>query len=153
MALTDIGEKGNETFYDWYNAAINKNMGIGIMYDYLSTTSEDFGKGKTNTTTMISTWNKKLYGDQDKCNEQHKDVWGQIQTEAENGWFVPSRAEWSAFVGELGIITRENYNLRMDYWSSSQYSDSEVFVISFEANIISTATTDSVSRIRLSTTF
>ena len=80
-------------------------------------------------------------------------MWGQIQTEAENGWFVPSRAEWSAFVGELGIITRENYNLRMDYWSSSQYSDSEVFVISFEANIISTATTDSVSRIRLSTTF
>ena len=55
-------------------------------------------------------------------------MWGQIQEEVNNGWFVPSKAEWSAFGGELGI-TRDsssekyygNFDLSSYYWSSTQY--------------------------------
>ena len=122
MALTDIDGKRNGTYYDWYNAAYGK------MSDYAATTSGDFGKGKSNTTTMISKWIAKAYGDQDKC-LSHKDMWGQIQEKVNNGWFVPSRAEWSAFGGELGISKDSssekyygNFGLSGGYWSSSQYS-------------------------------
>ena len=96
MALTDIDGKRNGTFYDWYNAADGK------MSDYAATTLGDFGIGKSNTTTMISKWNATAYGAQNNCS-YHKDMWGQIQEEVKNGWFVPSRAEWAAFGGELGI--------------------------------------------------
>lgn len=61
------------------------------------------------------------YGEQDKCAD-HKDMWGQIQEEVAKGWFVPSKAEWSAFAEELGI-TSSNYpskGLSRCYWSSSQ---------------------------------
>ena len=125
MALTDIDGKRNGTYYDWYNAAYSKGMS-----DYATTTSGDFGKGKSNTTTMISKWNAKAYGDQDQCSSGYKDMWGQIQEKVNNGWFVPSRAEWSAFGGELGISKDSsnekyygNFGLSNDYWSSSQDSD------------------------------
>ena len=118
MALTDIDGKRNGTSYDWYNAA------RGQMSDYATTTSEDFEKGKSNTTTMISKWNAKKYGEQDQCSSGHKDMWGQIQEKVNNGWFVPSRAEWSAFGGELGITLSNygNFGLNYCYWSSSQRS-------------------------------
>ena len=88
--------------YDWYNAA------KGNMNDYASTTSQEFGKGKDNTATMIAKWNNKYYGDQNAC-ESHKDLWSQIQKKADEGWFVPSRQEWAAFAGNLGI-TKSNYS-------------------------------------------
>ena len=109
MALTDIDGKRNGTYYDWYNAAYNTGMS-----DYATTTSEDFGTGKSNTTTMISKWNAKKYGEQDQCSSGHKDMWGQIQEKVNNGWFVPSRAEWSAFGGELGIS--KDYSNEKYYW-------------------------------------
>ena len=124
MALTDIDGKRDGTYYDWYNAAYSKGMS-----DYATTTSGDFGKGKSNTTTMISKWNAKAYGDQDQCSSGYKDMWGQIQEKVNNGWFVPSRAEWSAFGGELGISKDSsnekyygNFGLSYCYWSSSQSS-------------------------------
>lgn len=126
MALTDIDGKRNGTYYDWYNAAYSKGMS-----DYATTTSGDFGKGKSNTTTMISKWNAKAYGDQDQCSSGYKDMWGQIQEKVNNGWFVPSRAEWSAFGGELGISKDSsnekyygNFGLSYCYWSSSRSSAS-----------------------------
>ena len=120
MALTDIDGKRNGTYYDWYNAAYEE------MSDYATTTSGDFEKGKSNTTTMISKWNATAYGAQNNCSD-HKDMWGQIQEKVKNGWFVPSRAEWSAFGGELGISKDSsnekyygNFGLSDGYWSSSQ---------------------------------
>ena len=94
MALKDIGERR----YHWYNEAYNQ------MLDYASTTFIGFGKGKSNTTTMMSLWNSSAYGTKDEDN----DMWGQIQAEVDNGWFVPSTEEWAAFSGELEI-TESNY--------------------------------------------
>ena len=104
MALDDID---GGTHY-WYKSAYSKMT---------MNTSEDFEKGKKNTQTMITQWNSNKYPPQDD-----NDMWGLILTQVNSGWFVPSRAEWSAFAEELGI-TKDNfvtYNLSAWYWSSSQ---------------------------------
>ena len=110
MSLSDIGT----TDYTWYKNA-NGKMNA-------SDTQTEFGKGKSNTTTINGKWlanDAEGYGLQDA-----NDMWGQIQKEISDGWFVPSKAEWSAFAGELGIPTG-NYSsrgLKDNYWSSSQGS-------------------------------
>ena len=111
MALENIDS--NE--YVWYNAAYSNKMD-----DYTSTTSVNFGAGKTNTATMINKWNNKAYGEQN-TNPYYKDMWGKITN---NGWFVLSAKEWAAFGGNLGI-TQANYaslGLSEHYLSSSQFS-------------------------------
>ena len=107
MALSNI----DENTYTWYKNA------YGNINDYSTTTSEDFGKGKDNTTTIMKKWKTNEYGEQTLT-----DLWGRIQTEVEKGWFVPSRAEWSAFANELGIDKfnyNSDYKLKDSYWSSS----------------------------------
>ena len=154
MALTDIDGKRNGTYYDWYNAA------NGQMSDYANTTSGDFGSGKSNTTTMISKWNAKAYGDQDKCSS-HKDMWGQIQEKVNNGWFVPSKAEWSAFGGELGISEDssnekyyKNFGLSTYYWSSSQFDKRTAWLAGFNLGFMTFSSVNSgFTCVRLSATF
>ena len=148
MALTDIDGKINGTYYDWYNAA------YGQMSDYAETTSGDFGKGKSNTTTMITKWNAKAYGDQDKCS-YHKDMWGQIKKEVNNGWFVPSRAEWSAFGGELGITSSNygNFFLSKEYWSSSQDDTNSAWLASFNLGFMIGSNVYIRESVRLSANF
>ena len=149
MALTDIDVKKNVTSYDWYNVADGK------MIDYATATSEDFGKGKSNTTTMISKWNAKAYGDQDQCSSGHKDMWGQIQEKVNNGWFVPSKAEWSAFGGELGIRISSYGNLGLSgyYWSSSQGSADNAWYATFNNGCMYDNRVDDCDYVRLSATF
>ena len=115
MALDDI----DNSVHHWYKSAYGK-MTID--------TSEDFEKGKENTQTMIAQWNSNKYPPQDV-----NDMWGLIQTQANNGWFVPSKAEWSAFAEELGITENNyvNYNLSDWYWSSSQYSANDAWYAYF----------------------
>ena len=153
MALTDIDGKRNGTYYDWYNAA------YGQMSDYATTTSEDFEKGKSNTTTMISKWNATAYGAKNNCSA-HKDMWGQIQEKVNNGWFVPSRAEWLAFGGELGISEDSsnekyygNFGLSNSYWSSSQSSALGAWFASFNLGSMGFITVNSNYYVRLSATF
>ena len=132
MALTDIDGKTNGTYYDWYHAASDKGIS-----DWSTITSTEFGTGKTNTATMIAKWKAKAYGAQD-TDSDHKDMWGQIQEQASKpapvskGWFVPSKEEWAAFVGELGISSNESnekyygkLGLSSSYWSSSLYSSNK----------------------------
>ena len=135
------------TEYTWYNAA------YGNMLDFSSTggterkgspTSRGFMKGKTNTETMITKWNAGSnggYGDQD-TGGKYKDVWGQIQTKVDDGWFVPSFEEWSAFgfafsQGKIkaGITSMGNYRtygLGYGCWSSSQVDRSNAWLAVFE---------------------
>ena len=148
MALTDIDGKRNGTQYDWYNAA------RGYVSDYESTTSTDFGTGKTNTATMISKWNSKAYGDQDKCSS-HKDMWGQIQTEVNKGWFVPSKVEWAAFAGELGIASGNyaDFGLSTYYWSSYHPNAFFAWYAGFGEGCMSLTPIDGSGYVRLSATF
>ena len=143
MALSDIGEEVNGIYY-WYNSAYAK------MDDYEKTTSKDFGSGKSNTTTMMAKWNAEKYGTKNK-----DDMWGQIQTEVDNGWFVPSRAEWSAFAEELGI-TSDNYDgfgLGTYYWSSSQNNTGYAWYAGFRDGYMYTNYVSTEDYVRLSATF
>lgn len=124
MALSDI----SSNYYNWYYATHNNKIN-----DYNVITSQNFGNGKYNTTTMISKWNSKAYGEQNTC-ANHKDMWGQIQTQASNGWFVPSSKEWATFAKNIGITT-SNYlskGLYYIYWSSSLYNTNLAYIASFE---------------------
>ena len=143
MSLNDLSEA-----YDWYNAA------RGNMNDYATATSQEFGKGKNNTATMISKWESKAYGEQNACT-QHKDIWGQIKTQANNGWFVPSRQEWAAFAGQLGI-TKSNYSskgLSGWYWSSSQSTANLAYYVDLDRGFVSQDYVNSINDVRLATTF
>ena len=122
MALEDFNPG---TSYCWYNAANGK------LDNLVGDTTNDFGQGKTNTTTMIAEWNK---GENGKYGAQNaKDMWGVIQKADSAGktwdlskWFVPSKAEWAAFgdmtYTKIGLTTSNygNYRLEDSYWSSAQ---------------------------------
>ena len=145
MSLSDIQPS---IVFDWYNAA-NGKMNT-------SDTSVNFGSGRKNTEDMIAKCNSKEYGEQDQCSNKHKDMWGQIQTEVNNGWFVPSKAEWSAFAGELGITT-SNYSskgLNSWYWSSSQYSSDSAWNANFSNGYMNNYSVNHRNYyVRLATTF
>ena len=145
MALSDIDSNS----HDWYNAAYSKGMN-----DYATATSENFGKGKNNTATMISKWETKSYGEQNTCAD-HKDIWGQIKSQANNGWFVPSRQELAAFAGQLGI-TESNYEskgLSGWYWSSSQSTANWAYIMSLTTGCVSSSYVNYDYSVRLAATF
>ena len=105
--LTLSGD-GNDRFY--VMAFTNIGTGTYKLGFLMSGTTTTFGSGKTNTQTLI--------GKAD-FNSSLKE---QIQPKVNKGWFIPSKEEWSAFGGELGIMP-SNYSakgLSPVYWSSSQ---------------------------------
>lgn len=113
-------------------------------------TSTNFGTGKQNTATMMDRWNNAKYGSKDI-----NDLWGFIKTQVQQGWFVPSRGEWGAFLNELGI-TRANYSsfgLSKLYWSSSQYNSSNACHIRLTYGIMDYNDVYETYSVRLSTTF
>ena len=143
MALEDID---NSTHYWYYNAYRN-------MDDYSKATSKDFGTGKANTSTMILKWNSGENGGYGAKNDN--DMWGLIQNKVAKGWFVPSRAEWSAFAEELKI-TKDNYDdygLSGWYWSSSQGGTYSAYSAGFNYGYIYNNNVASYNYVRLSATF
>ena len=99
---------------------------------------------------MLAKWNAKAYGEQNA-----KDLWGQIQEQVNKGWYVPSRAEWAAFGGNLRI-DKSNWKgkgLSEWYWSSSQYTTEHVCYVAFNDTFIYYQYPDSASYVRLGTTF
>ena len=89
MALEDF-KPG--TRYCWYDAA---HGNLDSQYN-VSRTANDFAvagvepTGKTNTERMIASWNSSEYGAQND-NGTYEDMWGAIQDEVADGWFVPSK--------------------------------------------------------------
>ena len=145
MALENI----DTSTYTWYANAYNG--GNGLMTDYAPATSSDFGKGKTNTATMISKWNAQAYGPQN-TRDGYKDLWGKVTS---GSWFVPSKMEWAAFGGNLGI-TKTNYaslGLSNWYWSSSQYSSTNAWLANFNNGYVLNSYVSSTTYVRLATTF
>ena len=142
MALSDIDAN---THYWYYNA-------YGNMSDYATATSGDFGTGKTNTEAMIAKWNNGSNGGYGEQNDN--DMWGLIQTEVANGWFVPSRGEWSAFAEELGITSNyPDFGLSHWCWSSSQYNTSYAYSANFGNGYMFDDNVTNYRYVRLSTTF
>jgi len=148
MALTDFD---SDTNY-WYYSAAKYGMS-----DYSTYTSGNFGTGKSNTAAMITKWKASGYGTQNSY-----DIWGLIQDEVKEGWFVPSRGEWSAFLCELLIATLDltvgadeykNFGLNDFYWTSSQGDTDLVFVPFFLGEILHMTSPDNSAWLRLCSTF
>ena len=128
ISLADYDSNGHY----WYQHAYNK------MSDYSKFTSVDFGKGKKNTENMINAWNNVKYGEPSSEYDPDMDMWGIIQDKAKEGWFVPSRAEWTAFASYLNTSTKstdlnyyKKYGLSDFYWSSSQYNEKYAWRLGF----------------------
>ena len=148
MSLTDLNVGGYSTYY-WYNSA------YGNMSDYSTYTSKDFGSGKENTRKMIEKWNLGTNGGYGAQND--RDLWKHIQDVAGEGkkWFIPSKAEWSAFGGELGI-TKSNYSskgLNSWYWSSSQNNTDNAWCADFSRGYMDYNFVYIYRCVRLATTF
>ena len=130
MALSNITQSTDSTkddnYFTWYDSAFGK------ISDYSTVTSKNFGTGKTNTETMLKKWNDAHYGTKN-ADTRFLDVWGVIQDKVEDGWFVPSRAEWSAFGNAFGLTDSncERFRLYDFLWSSSLNSARSALGIMF----------------------
>ena len=154
MALEDINPG---TRYCWYYAAYGN---LDSSYN-VSTTANDFAiagaepTGRINTERMIASWNAEEYGVQND-NSTYDDMWGVIQNEVDDGWFVPSKSEWSAFGSAFGI-TRSNYSskygLSSNYWSSSQNGTYDAYNASFGSGYVNSGIVRFYIYVRLATTF
>ena len=123
MALEDID--GNT--HTWWANAYGK---LDSSYS-IDTSTNDFAvagaepTGLVNTRRMMECYEKEeINGTEVK--QGTNDMWGLIEEEVADGWFVPSKSEWAAFGGEvleLNNITSsnyDNYGLSSWCWSSSQ---------------------------------
>lgn len=169
------GGQGNERFYVmalddfdanthyWYKEAYGN---LDSQYN-VGSTEDDFAKageeptGRMNTNRMITSWNGKEYGKQNK-----NDMWGVIQakegdgkSKIEKGWFVPSKSEWAAFGGEvlepLNITASNygNYGLSSFCWSSSQFGTDRAYTANFSFGIIHDDNVGTTRYVRLAATF
>ena len=114
MALSDIGE------HTWYESIGYEGKGTA---GSKINTSSAFGTGKANTKTIIEIWN----ADTDETKNPN-DIWGKIQTQVSEGWFVPTKEEWVAFVvgldacvdwEEIKDTYSVPYGLDETYWTGS----------------------------------
>ena len=144
MSLSDF----DSSSHYWYYSAFSK------MSDYSTYTSTAFGKGKENTEKMITKWNDSGYGAQDD-----NDMWKLIQDKVKQGWFVPSKEEWSAFAVMLegkGLRTSNyssDFGLQNWYWSSSQGIANNAWVAGFDNGYMSDSNVSNTRYVRLASTF
>ena len=144
----------------WYKNANGK------MSDYSTFTSKEFGKGKENTEKMID--RMKNHSDTSKYSVDYgeattgtyADVWGIIQDKANEGWFVPSRAEWAAFASYLNPSKTSgdtnyyvNYGLSSWYWSSAQSDTNYAYFVTFYDGTMSLGNVGNSNNVRLASTF
>ena len=149
MALNNIDSSTHDCYY---NASGNLDSSYNV-----STSANDFAvagaepTGRVNTERMIASWNLSQYGAQNS-----NDMWGLIQDEVADGWFVPSKSEWAAF-GAAFNIDSSNYStqfgLSNGYWSSSQYSTYRAYYARFLYGYIYSLNVSSNYYVRLATTF
>ena len=149
MALDDV----DSSYHTWYNNA------YGNMNDYASTTSTSFGSGKQNTKNMIAKWNSSAYGSQNG-DSNYPDMWGLSAVQSgtwngSSGWYIPSREEWAAFGGQLGI-TQSNYGnkgLSAWCWSSSQSDTNRAWYARFNGGYMNGYGVGNNHYVRLGATF
>ena len=149
MALKDV----DSNYHTWYEAA------AGQMSDYATYTSTAFGAGEQNTSKMITKWNNSEYGPQN-YHGTYTDIWGLSAVQSgtwnsSNGWYIPSRGEWSAFVNQLEITT-SNYSskaLSDSYWSSSQTNANFAWSAGFTTGCMNYVHVGVNYYVRLGTTF
>lgn len=158
MALKDFtytdAENKTHTTFCWYDAAYGK------LDNKVEGTANDFGQGVINTAYVIGKWDDESlpYGAHDD-NSTYLDLWGAIKPKVNEGWFLPSKSEWSAF-GDM-MYTKfgmnegnyADYGLRDWYWSSSERDSSGAYYADFYYGSINHRRVNNGTYVRLSATF
>lgn len=153
LAKTDGTEDENYPEYQIYSFYKNANMTPLI-------TSINFSEGSENTRKMIAKWSATGTIDgYTNATQDKQDIWKHIQIKYQQGWFIPSRAEWAAFANELGITGRSNgnynskYGLSDCYWSSSQSSYKHAWHARFKDYTMYEGLAENIYAIRLTKIF
>ena len=141
------------TSYCWYKNAYSKMSPL--------ITSNNFGEGKENTRKIIAKWNAAGTDDgYTDAPQDNQDIWKHIQTKYNEGWFIPSRAEWAEFANEIGgdtPITKDNYfstyGLNIRNWSSSQSDANRSWYANFSTGISEAFVSNTTYTVRLATIF
>ena len=147
MSLEDINPG---TLYCWYDAAWGKLDKI------VASSENDFGRGRENTEYVNEKWNDpSLPWGAHNDNSSYDDMWEVIQEEIADGWFVPSKSEWSAFGAAFGITSSNyyTYGLYYYYWSSSQFTTRNAYTAEFYIGDIGNYNVNYNLYVRLATTF
>ena len=148
MSLEDINP---ETRYCWYDEAYGK------LDKTVATSENDFGRGIENTEYVNEKWNDpSLPWGAHNDNSSYDDMWEVIQEEIADGWFVPSKSEWSAFGAAFGITSSNysnTYGLSYYYWSSSQNNAYYAYSACFDYGYINSTTVGGNNYVRLAPTF
>ena len=131
-------------------------------------TSKNFGTGYTNTGKIIEIWNKNGTGtgSYSGAMQDDHDMWKYIQSEYENGWYIPSRGEWAAFADYFEITSNcstedceddgnydDIYGLFNQYWSSSQGGAYYAWIVFFYYGHMYDQKVKDNSYVRLGVTF
>lgn len=157
MSLSDFTTADNTRFCWYYSAysdcQLSKTGALSV------SGGNGFGKGKANTAEMVNAWNNATYGSQNG-DGSYPDMWGVIQTKVNEGWFVPSVAEWEAFGDAFKISETStdetyysNFGLGTVYWSSTVANNVSAYYPSFSSRYCNTNGVTWNARVRLSTTF
>ena len=141
MALEDVNS--GIQYYWYYNAS-------GKLDNTVGASRNDFGTGREKTAYVMNKWTSSSWGAQNS-----RDMCGAIQNQVNEGWFVPSKSEWAAFGGNLGITTSNysNYGLKSWYWSSSQNGATAAYDANFNGGFINNDTVNFAYYVRLCATF
>ncbi len=152
MALEDVPNPDGYNAFSWYGALESSTYG---MTDYETTTYINFENVFSNSKKMINRYKNNSYGSKDANGPQYPDIWGIIENEVNNNFFVPSLEEWIAF-STLFNISKDNYTdfgLSHNYWTSSQKGVFKCYRIRFKDGIVDNPNGNNYYNIRLSTTF
>ena len=137
------GSQGTDRFYVMALADINSSTHKWNASGSMSVvTQTGLGTGKANTAAVMAQYTG--------------DLWRLIGTQVAQGWFVPSKEEWSAFAQELGINSSNypSFGLSDYYWSSSQRNTNFAWYADFDYGCMHDYGVSSGSRyVRLSATF
>ena len=163
MALKDFKTALYEKYY-WYKNVVDVTNQTGRMNSQV--TQSDFGTGKNNTRNMIEKWNSsgtnKGYLNSPQDNQ---DIWKHIQEKYNEGWYIPSSGEWSAFANYIQLRERDKvtfgssgnyktvYGLSDSYWTSTQDNTYCSRNIYFPIGVMSASGANGIYYVRLGTTF
>lgn len=100
VALKDIGE------FCWWSDAYTMWATKPIS---TSLTSSEFGQGKTNTDNIMALWRKEP-PEYEHDTGKSPDIWGKIETQYDNGWFVPSYGDFKTLERSYSITSKTPHN-------------------------------------------
>ena len=158
MALKDLDEDRHYWYYNAYENESLDNPEANSVVDFKDS------NGKVKTEEMIQKYGNPTYGDPYEGGS-YTDLWGlsSLTEKVAQGWFVPSRAEWSAFGDMLYTseylpekVTTSNYpdyGLKDWYWSSSQSDTRNAWSARFDGGYMYNYNVFSNCYVRLSATF